>query len=121
MKRTMYQAARHTPKKFVVSSILAGGAKKKGHRRHFEPPQIVQTVQKEPLVQEYSVLAGVAQRERRHSCFALDALVVVKMDVTVNHLIGFREGRRFVAVDTLRFEDGEEIFRHSVVIRVPTS
>ena len=74
-----------------------------------EPPQIVQTAQKEPLVQEYSVLAGVAQRERRHSCFALDALVVVKMDVTVNHLIGFREGRRFVAVDTLRFEDRKEI------------
>ena len=86
-----------------------------------ELTQIVQTVQKEPLVQEYSVLAGVAQRERRHSCFALDALMVVKVDIAVNHLVGFREGRWFVAVDTLRFEDGEEIFRHSVVIRVPTS
>ena len=86
-----------------------------------ELTQIVQTVQKEPLVQEYSVLAGEAQRERRHSCFALDALMVVKVDIAVNHLVGFREGRRFVAVDTLRFEDGEEIFRHSVVIRVPTS
>ena len=86
-----------------------------------ELTQIVQTVQKEPLVQEYSVLAGEAQRERRHSCFALDALMVVKVDIAVNHLVGFREGRWFVAVDTLRFEDGEEIFRHSVVIRVPTS
>ena len=28
MKRTMYQAARHTPKRKVVSSSLAGGAKK---------------------------------------------------------------------------------------------
>ena len=27
MKRTMYQAARHTPKRNVVSSSLAGGAK----------------------------------------------------------------------------------------------
>ena len=68
-----------------------------------ELTQIVQTVQKEPLVQEYLVLAGVAQRERRHSCFALDALMVVKVDIAVNHLVGFREGRRFVAVDTLRF------------------
>ena len=83
--------------------------------------QIVQTAQKEPLVQEYSVLAGVAQRERRHSSFALDALMVVKVDVTVNHLVGFREGRRFVAVDTLRFEDRKEIFCHCVVIWVPTS
>ncbi|HIV86615.1 MAG TPA: hypothetical protein H9896_00710, partial [Candidatus Pygmaiobacter gallistercoris] len=41
-----------------------------------EPPQIVQTVQKRAPVQEYSVLAGMAQRQRRHSCFALDALVV---------------------------------------------
>ena len=86
-----------------------------------ELTQIVQTVQKEPLVQEYSVLAGVAQREGRHSCFALDALMVVKVDIAVNHLVGFREGSRFVAVNTLGFEDGEEIFRHSVVIRVPTS
>ena len=35
----------------------------------------------------------------------LDALVIIKKDVTVNHLIGFREGCRFVAVNTLRFED----------------
>ena len=55
-----------------------------------ELTQIVQTVQKEPLVQEYSVLAGEAQRERRHSCFALDALMVVKMDIAVNHLVGFQ-------------------------------
>ena len=70
---------------------------------------------------EYSFLAGVAQRERRHSCFALDALMVVKVDIAVNHLVGFREGRRFVAVDTLRFEDRKEIFCHCIVIRVSTS
>ena len=72
-------------------------------------------------MQEYSVLAGVAQRERRHSCFALDALMVVKVDIAVNHLVGFREGRRFVAVDKPRFWGGEEIFRPSVVIRGSTA
>lgn len=44
--------------------------------------------------------------------------MVVKMDIAANHLVGFREGSRFVAVNTLRFEDGEEIFRHGVVIWV---
>ena len=44
--------------------------------------------------------------------------MVVKEDISVNHLVGLREGIRFVAVDTLRFEDGEEIFGHGVVIWV---
>ena len=35
----------------------------------------------------------------------LDALMVAKVERSCNHLVGFREGRRFVAVDTLRFED----------------
>lgn len=86
-----------------------------------ELTQIVQTVQKEPLVQEYSVLAGVAQRQRRYSCFALDALVVVKMDIAVNHFICFGEGCRLMAVDALCFENGEEIFCHCIVIWVSTS
>ena len=86
-----------------------------------EPPQLVQTVQKKPLVQEYSVLAGMAQRQRRHSCFALDALVIVKMDVAVNHLVRFQKGSRFVAVNAFCFENGKEIFRHCVVVRVSAS
>ena len=45
--------------------------------------------------------------------------MVVEVDIAVNHLVGFREGRRFVAVNALCFEDGEEIFRHGVVIRIP--
>ena len=81
----------------------------------------MQTVQKEPLVQEYSVLAGVAQRERRHSCFALDALIVIEVNEPLYQIICFLKCLWFMPVDTLRFEDGEEIFRHSVVIRVPTS
>ena len=32
---------------------------------------------------------GVAKRERRHSEFGLDALVVVEVDIAVNHGIGF--------------------------------
>ena len=73
---------------------------------------------KKPRVQAImTVLAGVAQCQRRHSCFRLDALVVVKVDVTVNLLIGFIEkDGRFVAVDALGFENGEEIFRHRIVI-----
>lgn len=51
----------------------------------------------------------------------MDTLVVVKVDVTFNHLVGFREGRWFVAVDALCFENGEEIFCHCIVIRVSTS
>lgn len=34
--------------------------------------------------------------------------MVVKEDISVNHLVGLREGGRFVAVSTLGFEDGEE-------------
>ena len=37
--------------------------------------------------------------------------MVVKVDISVDHLVGFREGGRFVAVNALGFEDGEEIFR----------
>mgnify|MGYP000112376585 CR=1 FL=1 len=41
--------------------------------------------------------------------------MVVKMDIAVNHLVGFQDGSRFMAVNALRFEDGEEIFRHGVL------
>ena len=57
-----------------------------------------------------SRLSGVAQRQRRHSFFRLDAFVVVKVDITVNHFIGLGEGCRFVAVDTLCFENREMNF-----------
>lgn len=46
-------------------------------------------------------------RQRRLSSFDLDALVVVKMDVPVNHLVGFREGSRLVSVDAFCFEDSD--------------
>ena len=42
--------------------------------------------------------------------------MVVKVDISVNHLVGLGKGSGFVAANTLRFEDREEIFRHGVVI-----
>ena len=45
--------------------------------------------------------------------------MVVKMDITVNHLIGLRESGWLMPVNTLRFEDGEEIFCHGIVIGLP--
>lgn len=47
----------------------------------------------------------------------LDALIVAKVDIVVNYFIGLGKGSRFTSVDALRFKDGEEIFRHGVVIR----
>jgi hypothetical protein len=50
----------------------------------------------------------VAQHQRRHSSFILDALVVVEVNVSVNQIIGFMECLGFVPVDTLCFWDGEK-------------
>ena len=86
----------------------------------FEPVQIVRTVQKAPNVENLD-LAGVAQRQQSHSCFGLDSLVAIKLDITVNHLIGFGECIRFVAVDALRFENREKIFCHCVIMWIPAS
>ena len=44
---------------------------------------------KRPPGRKYRVLGGEASRKRRLSSFDLDALVVVKIDIAVNHLIGF--------------------------------
>ena len=44
--------------------------------------------------------------------------MIVKVDIAVNHLIGFIKGSRFMVVNALGFEDGEEIFGHGVVIWV---
>ena len=47
--------------------------------------------------------------------------MVVEVNIAVNPLIGFGKGRRFVAVNALRFKNGEEIFCHGVVIRIALS
>ena len=59
---------------------------------------------KKPPGRKYEVLSGVAQRERRHSSFILDALMVVEMDVSVDQSIRFLECLRLVPVDALRFQ-----------------
>ena len=46
-------------------------------------------------------------RQRRLSSFELDALMVVEVDIAVNHLVGFREGSWFVSVDAFCFEDSD--------------
>ena len=46
-------------------------------------------------------------RQRRLSSFDLDALVVVEVDIAVNHLVGFREGSWLVSVDAFCFEDSD--------------
>ena len=47
--------------------------------------------------------------------------MIVKVDVSVNHLVGLGERSRFVPVNAFGFEDGKEILRHSIVITVFTS
>ena len=46
-------------------------------------------------------------RQRRLSSFDLDALMVVEVDIAVNHLVGFREGSWLVSVDAFCFEDSD--------------
>ena len=86
-----------------------------------EPAQIVRTTQKGHNVGKYEALSGEALRQRRLSSFELDALMVVEVDIAVDHFVCFRKSSRFVSVDTLSLEDGEEIFRHGVVIWVTFS
>ena len=61
----------------------------------------------------------MAQRQRRHSSFILDALMVVEVNVSVDQIIGFFHCLGFVPVDALCFQDREEIVSHRIVIRVP--
>ena len=44
--------------------------------------------------------------------------MVVEVDVSVNHIIRFFECLWLVPVDTLCFQNGEEILCHSIVIWV---
>ena len=52
------------------------------------PPQNIRTAQKGPYVRKKGS-GGVAKRERSHSEFCLDALVVVEVDIAVDHGVGF--------------------------------
>ena len=84
-----------------------------------EQPQIVRTVEKAPG-RKYRVLVGEVSHQRRLSSLKLDALVIVKVDISVNHLV-LRESGWLMSGNTLCFKDGEEIFGHGIVIRVSPS
>lgn len=60
----------------------------------------------------------MAQRQRCHSRFYLDALVIIEVNIPVNQFIRFLDRPWFVAVDALRFQNREEIFCHGIVIRI---
>ena len=60
----------------------------------------------------------MAQRERRHSRFCLDALAVIEVNLSVNQFVRFLERLWLVAVDALRFQNREKIFCHGIVIRI---
>ena len=45
--------------------------------------------------------------------------MVVKVDVSVNHLVGLGESYRFVTADARCLENREEIFHPRIVIRIP--
>ena len=62
-----------------------------------------------------------SQFQRRQFCFELDALVVVEVDVVINELTRLFKGCNLLAVDALRFENGEKVFSQSVVVRISTS
>ncbi len=76
---------------------------------------------KRPLDRECEVLSGEASRKRRLSSFQLDAFIVIKVDKFINDFSGLPERIYFLVVDTLRLENGEEIFSHCVVITVSPS
>ena len=57
--------------------------------------------------------------KRCQFCFELNALVIVKMNVLINEGASFVKRRKFMAIDTLYFQDAEEVFSHSVVVQIP--
>lgn len=58
-------------------------------------------------------------RQQRLSGLSLDMRVVIKVNVSVDHPVGLRKGSRLVAISALRFEKGEAVFSHSIVVWFP--
>ena len=54
-------------------------------------PRLCGQEKKGPLVGNIEILGGEASFQRRLSSFELDALVVVKIDIAVNHLVSLTE------------------------------
>ena len=68
------------------------------------PPVCTDSVKK-PLCGIYFVLSGVARRQRRHSSFILDALMVIEVNVSVNQIVRLVECLWFMPVNIFRFQD----------------
>lgn len=52
--------------------------------------------------------------------FRLNTLMVIKVDIIVNHFIGLFKSLWFVSVDALSFQDAKEIFSQRIVIAIST-
>ena len=76
---------------------------------------------KRALGRKNEVLSGEASRKRRLSSFQLDTFIIIKVDKFIYELPGLLERFCFLAVNTLCLENGEEFFRHCVVITVSSS
>ena len=90
---------------FLVSVKMAKITHRAAAAAAIEPPQIVRTAQKGTYVGKHEVLSGEAARQRCLSSFELDALMVVEVDIPVNHLVCLRKRGRFVPVNALCLED----------------
>lgn len=57
-----------------------------------------------------------------HSFFAfqLNTLMVIKVDIIVNHFISLIKSLWFVSVDALSFQDAKEIFSQRIAIAIST-
>lgn len=57
-----------------------------------------------------------------HSFFAfqLNTLMVIKVDIIVNHFISLFKSLWFASVDALSFQDAKEIFSQRIVIAIST-
>ena len=62
-----------------------------------------------------------SQFKRSQFCFELNTLMIVKVNVIINHSSSFLKGRYLCPVNALCFENREEIFSQSIIIRIATS
>ena len=56
--------------------------------------------------------------ERRQTCFGLNTLVIVEIDVLINEEFGLFKCVNFLERDAFGPENREEVFRYSIIITV---
>ena len=83
-------------------------------------PKLYGQHKKNPYGRKYKVLSDILTSffKRSQFCFGLNAFVVVETYVFTYEEASLLIGAEFYAVDALGFENGEEIFRHCIVIRI---